>query len=74
MIPAPEGPADGLPFNRVFLKVGDRRRELRVSEFLELPLTQRIEAILRRVVEFYDGSAPVSRHVALSALRVSRAK
>jgi hypothetical protein len=63
-----------LPFNRVLLKVGERHRELPARDFLALPLTQRIEAILRREVDFYDGTTPVSRHTALSALRLARAK
>ena len=71
---SPKAPIDELPFNRVLLKVGTRHRELPTRDFLELPLTQRIEAILRRDVEFYDGTTPVSRHAALSALRLSRAK
>jgi hypothetical protein len=58
-----------LPFNRVLLRVGARRRELGVRDFLAMPFAQRIEVILRRQVEFYDGTHPVSPHVALSALR-----
>lgn len=66
------GRAPQLPFNRVLLKVGERHRELGVRDFLALPFTQRIEVILRREVEFYDGTQPVSPQLALSALRRSR--
>jgi hypothetical protein len=71
---APKQPMTELPFTRVLIKVGSRQRALPASEFLELPLTERIEAILRREVEFYDGATPVSRPTALSALRLLRVK
>jgi hypothetical protein len=42
------------------------------KEFLAIPLPEKIQFILSRSIEFYDGDAPVERKRALASLRDSR--
>jgi len=58
-----------VPFDRVTVKQGATLSQLSVDAFLALPLSERIRLVLSRAIEFYHGSQPVDRRVALASLR-----
>jgi len=58
-----------LPFDRVVLVEGGKRRPLAVEHFLAIPLATKIQYILARTIEFYAGALLVDRRVALASLR-----
>ena len=60
---------EALPFDRVTVTADGQRRELSAQRFLLLPLHLRISHILARQVEFFAGTKPVDRSVALQSLR-----
>jgi hypothetical protein len=60
------------PFDRVVLVEAGRRRDVSMSEFLAMPLDERIRAILKRAIEFYDGAQAVDRQSALNFLRARK--
>jgi hypothetical protein len=60
---------DALNFDRVVLDTGAGVRTLTAAEFLAMPLSDRIRAVLERRAEFYLGTAPVDRAVALASMR-----
>jgi len=59
----------GLPFDRVELTSGAGERVLSVQQFCDLPLAERLRAVLERRVNFFRGSEPVEQREALKALR-----
>lgn len=61
-------PAD-LPFDRVVLKSPDGTKHLTVSAFLNVPLVERVRALLEKRVEFYQHETRLDTNDALRALR-----
>ncbi|HEY6077481.1 MAG TPA: hypothetical protein VIW29_01680 [Polyangiaceae bacterium] len=61
------------PFNRVGIREQDRTRMLSCEEFLALPLHERVQHILSRSVDFFDGQQPVELKAALAWLRTTSA-
>ena len=59
--------------DRIVLQTGLTRRDLTVSEYFALPLSQRIRCVLDRTATFYAGDREIDRQEALDALRVLRA-
>jgi hypothetical protein len=55
--------------DRIVVRLDDQERTLSLDEFLRLPLSQRIRAILDRGVTFYGGGQEIARDVALDVLR-----
>ena len=62
-----------LVLDRIVIQTGPTRRELTVSEYFALPLSQRIRCVLDRTVTFYAGDREIDRQEALDALRLLRA-
>ena len=62
-----------MPFDVVVIRFGDQERRMSADEFMALPLHRRIRHILAREVEFYSGSLPVDRSIALKSLRADAA-
>lgn len=58
-----------LPFDRVVLKTGGGTRHLTVSDFLTVPLVERVRALLEKRVEFYQHETRLDTNEALRALR-----
>jgi hypothetical protein len=58
-----------LSFDRVVIVDRGARQSLSVSSFLEMPLDARIHLVLSRSIEFFNGTQPVERGVALAQLR-----
>jgi hypothetical protein len=56
-----------LPFDRVALEDGSSRI-LSVSEFLELPLDERVRLVLSRKLRFLNGAEEVDLKVGLKRL------
>jgi hypothetical protein len=63
----PEG--ETFPFDRVVIKEKNGRKTMTIDEFLAIPLAEKIQYILDRNIEFYDGLMPVDRKTALAHLR-----
>lgn len=59
---------NSLPFDAVVIRRGEARDHYSTYDFLRLPLTERIQVILERRVEFFSGGQPVDRSVALQSL------
>jgi hypothetical protein len=57
-----------MPFDSIALGVG---RHLSLSEFLALPLDERIRSILNRDIRFFQGRQLVDRAVALKSLMLA---
>jgi len=57
-----------LPFDAVAIDNGAQKRRLSAAEFMRLPLTDRIQVILERRIEFLRGELPIARTVALQSL------
>lgn len=60
---------DALPFDRVVVSEGGRRRVLQPDELLALPLDVRVRWLLSGNLEFRRGDKIVDRREALAALR-----
>jgi hypothetical protein len=60
-----------LPFNVVLMPGAGTRSTLTPAEFLALPLSVRITALLDDGLEFLQDGKPVDRKLALAALRVA---
>jgi hypothetical protein len=58
-----------LPFDSVVLADAGVRRRIAPAEFLALPLSVRISALLDDSLEFLQNDRPVDRRQALDALR-----
>jgi hypothetical protein len=59
-----------LPFDRIELSTGDGTTvQLSVKEFCDLPLAERLRAVLERRVTFFHGQQLVESREALKALR-----
>ena len=58
-----------LAFDSVSIVAGEGRRVLSVSDFLDLPIHERVRHILGRTVEFHSGGSAVQRAEALRSLR-----
>lgn len=60
-------------FDSVVLLATDTapRRELEAREFLEMPLHERVQAIVQRRVEFYANGTRVDQKAALRSLRTA---
>jgi hypothetical protein len=57
-------------FDRVVLvNAAGERKVYSAEQFLDLPLATRIQHILARDIEFFDGVLPVDRGEALKSLR-----
>jgi hypothetical protein len=62
--------ADRYPFDRVVILAGTgAQKAYSTEEFLALPLAQRIQHILAREVEFFQGYTRLERAEALKSLR-----
>jgi hypothetical protein len=59
---------NALPFDAVVIRRGETRGHYSAYDFLRLPLTERIQVILERRVEFLREGEPVDRSVALQSL------
>ncbi len=57
------------PFDRVVIRDGAQERSCTVSEFLALPLHERIGYVLGRQLSFYRGREPLEINEALRMLR-----
>ena len=57
-----------IPFDLVILQHEAGKRELTLSEFMALPLSERIRHILTRDLAFFSGGIPVERSLALQRL------
>ena len=57
-----------LPFDSVVIRRGETRGHYSAYDFLRLPLTERIQVILERRVEFLRDGQAVDRSVALQSL------
>jgi len=57
-----------LPFDAVVIERGTEKLRLTAAEFLRLPLAERVQVILERRVEFFQGTGTVERSVGLRAL------
>lgn len=58
-----------LPFDHIKIREGREVRVLTASELLALPIHTRVRWLLNESIEFYEGSRPVDRRLALAALR-----
>jgi hypothetical protein len=58
-----------LPFNRVIMRTAEGPQQLTVSEFEQVPLTERVQALLERRVEFFRDQQRIGALHALKALR-----
>jgi hypothetical protein len=59
-----------VPFDRVVINtVAEGRQTYSVEQFLQLPLATRIQHILAREIEFYQGGTRLERTEALKSLR-----
>jgi hypothetical protein len=58
-----------LPFNRVIMRTAEGLQQLTVSEFERVPLTERVQALLERRVEFFRDQQRIGALEALKALR-----
>jgi hypothetical protein len=58
-----------LVIDRVIISVGGERRELSLTDFLALPLHERVGVVLNRTAEFFHGRVPIDRKAALRSLR-----
>jgi hypothetical protein len=59
-----------ITFDRVVISTpAGSRQNYSVEQFLELPLATRIQHILAREVEFYQGATKLERTEALKSLR-----
>lgn len=56
-------------FDRIVISDAEGQRELSTSQFLGLPLTQRIRCVIERTVRFYWGTQEIDRHAAINAMR-----
>lgn len=56
-------------FDRVLISTPAGSRSYSVEQFLALPLATRIQHILAREVEFYQGGMKLERSEALKSLR-----
>ena len=61
------------PFDRVSIRRQDGTRSMSSDEFMALPLHERVEHILARNVDFFDGEQAVELKAALAWLRTSSA-
>ena len=59
------------PFTRVNIRGQRGTRVMSSDEFLSLPLHERVEYILGRSVDFFDGQQPVELKAALAWLRTA---
>jgi hypothetical protein len=59
-----------LPFDLVVLKQNGQSKAFSPTEFVQLPLSQRIGSILGGAVTFFHGDRPVDKAEALRALRL----
>ena len=59
------------PFNRVSIRGQDGTRWMSSEQFLALPLHERVQYILARNVDFFDGQRPVDLKAALAWLRTT---
>ncbi|HEV8322494.1 MAG TPA: hypothetical protein VG389_12840 [Myxococcota bacterium] len=57
-----------LPFDRVVVRDGGVFLSLSASQFLDLPLHQRVRFILQRDIEFHAGPSAIDTSTALRAL------
>jgi hypothetical protein len=64
-------PANVQPFDRVSIRGQTGSRSMSSAEFLALPLHERVQHILARDVDFFDGQRPVDLKSALAWLRTS---
>ena len=58
-----------LAFDTVRVTEGDNVRSYSVTEFLDLPIHQRVQYVLSRKIQFLSGSNQVRRGDALQNLR-----
>ncbi len=58
-----------LPFDRVELRDGTAVSTLTPSEYMALPLSQRIRAVIERRVRFFAGRTELAGDAALDAMR-----
>ncbi|MFT3925281.1 MAG: hypothetical protein QM778_22275 [Myxococcales bacterium] len=58
-----------MPFDRVELSSPEGSRTLSVQQFCDMPLADRLRAVLERRVNFFQGSTLVESREALKALR-----
>ena len=56
------------PFERVVLEAEGQRVTYTFDAFLQLPLHQRVQYLMDRTTEFYDGDDLLDRRVVLRAL------
>ena len=63
--------AEGLPFDHIRVREGDKDLVLTASALLALPLHTRVRWLLNDSLEFYRGDERVDRRVALAALRTA---
>jgi hypothetical protein len=61
--------SDRYPFDRVVVLAGGGQKSYSAEEFLALPLATRIQHILAREVEFFQGHVRLERADALKSLR-----
>jgi hypothetical protein len=57
-----------LPFDTVVIDRGPEQRRVSAAAFMEFPLSERIQLILGRRVEFFSGELGVDRSLALKSL------
>lgn len=60
-----------IPFDRVVVQSEGGARQMSVPEFMRIPLAERIQHILKRRLQFFQGDTPVDQRLALAALRES---
>lgn len=62
-----------LPFDTVVMESGDQTLRMSVQEFLDLPFSQRVQAILGGPPQFLCGEQYIDPARALKALRLREA-